>query len=330
MINVGIIGAGGVARAHARTIAQFPDRARVVAVADVVEEQLKPFVEQYQVEAFRRAEDLLAKADVDCVVICLPHDLYAQYAVMAAQARKHVLLEKPMAVSVAECDQIIEAVEAAGIKLSVGHSYRYYDGCQAAKEILDSGELGRLVFAVSTFSKNWTLERRRGWHLDRGRGGGMWQANGTHSINTLIWLADNPVVVVKGSTGQRFHSREQMDADDATIAFLEHANGVSSVSLVTGYRQGAPKDMIEMTCTEGMLRCDRKRVWVGLDERWQERPVTSMDDKVREWEDFLTCIEQDTEPPIPGEEARHTVEVMQAVEEASAARREVRLDSGVQ
>ena len=326
MVSIGIIGCGGIAKTHARTIARFPDRAKLVAVADVIEEQLRPFVEQYGARPFTRAEDMLEQGEVDCVVIALPHDLHAQYAVMAARAGKDIFLEKPMAAHVAQCDAILEAVEQAGVKLSVGHSYRYYDGCQAAKRILDSGELGELVFAVSTFSKNWGIQGRRGWHLERERGGGMWQANGIHSVNTLMWFAGSRVVAVKGHTSQRFHSREQMDADDAAMALLEHANGVHTVSLVTGYFRGAPKDMVEMTCTRGMLRCDRKRVWVGLDEQWSERPVETEDDKVREWEEFLTYLEQGGQVPVPGEEARHTVQVVQAVEESSAAGCEIRLE----
>ncbi|NPV08939.1 MAG: Gfo/Idh/MocA family oxidoreductase [Anaerolineae bacterium] len=330
MVNVGIIGCGGVARAHARAIGRFPDRAKLVAVADVVEEQRRPFAEQYGAMAYSRAEDLLAAGDVNCVVISLPHDLHASYAVMAAQAGKDILLEKPMAANVGECDEILEAVERAGVKLSVGHSYRYYDGCQAAKAILDSGEVGDLVFAISTFSKNWGIDKRRGWHLERGRGGGMWQANGIHSVNTLMWFAGSPVVAVKGSSALRFHTPEQMDADDASMALLQHANGAHTVSLVTGYRRGAPKDMVELTCTGGMLRCERKRLWVGLDEQWTERPVETEDDKVREWAEFLTYLEGSGPCPVPGTEARHTVQVLKAVEQSSTTGREIRLDKEVE
>jgi len=65
-----------------------------------------------------------------------------------------------------------------------------------------------------------------------------------------------------------------------------------TIAAVTGYRQGVRKDMLEMTCTEGMIRCERKRLWVGVDEKWQERALTAVHDKVREWGEFLTCLEK--------------------------------------
>ena len=118
-----------------------------------------------------------------------------------------------MANTLEECDRIIAAAGAAGVTLSVGHSYRYFDGPWHAKQVLEAGELGEIVLAVATFSKNWKIERRSDWHLDRSRGGGMWFANGVHIVNTLHWLAGSPVVAVKGTSAQRFHPQGVLPAD---------------------------------------------------------------------------------------------------------------------
>jgi predicted dehydrogenase len=332
VIRVGIIGCGGVALAHARAIAEFPSRAKLVAVADIDANQLRQFAQQFEVQAHERAEDLLAQSDVGCVLIALPHDLHAGMAVQAANAGKDILLEKPMAVSLVECDEIMAAVAANAVTLSVGQSYRYSDGPWRAKQILDRGEVGSLVFAVGTFSKNWDVDRRRGWHLDRSRGGGMWLTNGVHTVNTLLWMAGSPVVAVKGTSGQRLHPRDiypQMDSDDATLALLHHQNGVYTVAAVTGYRRGARKGMLELTCTEGKIRCEPDRIWVGVDEQWDERPLVVVHNKVREWDEFLSCLETASDPPVPGAEARHTMEILLAVEESSATGREVRLDASL-
>lgn len=329
MIRVGIIGCGGIALAHARAMAEFPSRVTLVAVADVDPRRLKLFAEQYGVRTYDCAEDLLARSDIDCVLIALPHDLHSEATVEAARSGKHILLEKPMAVTLEECDEILAAVAANGVTLSVGQSYRYTDGPWHAKRILDQEDMGSLVFAIATFSKNWDIESRRDWHLVRHRGGGMWLTNGVHAVNTLLWMADSPVVAVKGMSGQCFHSRTlypQMDSDDATLALLQHRNGVYTVAVVTGYRKGARKGMLELTCTEGMIRCEPKRCWVGVDEQWQERSLVVVHDKVREWDEFLGCLESGSEPPVPGSEARHTIEILLAVEESSATGREIRLD----
>jgi len=189
--------------------------------------------------------------------------------------------------------------------------------------------VGELVFAVATFSKNWDVDRRRGWHLNRSRGGGMWLTNGVDTVNTLLWIVGSPVVAVKGTSGQRFHSEDlhpQMDADDATLALLQHENGAYTEAVVTGYRRGARKGMLELTCAEGKIRCEPGRVWVGVDEQWYERPVVVVANKVREWDEFLECLETAEDPPVPGTEGRHTMQVLLAVEGSSATGREVRLD----
>ena len=110
------------------------------------------------------------------------------------------------------------------------------------------------------------------------------------------------------------------------MALLQHENGIHSVAAVTGYRQGAKKGMLELTCTEGKIRCEPNRLWVGVDDQWDERPMVVVHDKVREWDEFLSCLETRSEPPMPGSEARHTIQVLLAVEESSATAREIRLD----
>jgi predicted dehydrogenase len=325
-VNIGIIGASGIAKNHANTVLSFPGRARLVAIADLDAERLGKLAEGLNVKSYHSAERLIADGSVDCVVICLPHHIHAEWAVKAAQGGKHILLEKPMATTVEDCDRIIEAVENAGVKLSVGQSYRYHNAYYAAGNRVRGGELGDLVFAVSTFNKSWGIDRRVGWAIDRNRGGGMWWANGIHAVNSLQWIANSPVVAVKGYTGQRFHSAAQMNADDASFAMLQHANGVHTVAVVLGYQKGAPKDMLEIACTGGMLRADRNRLWEDVEGKWVEQEVPARHDKEREWEDFLDYLEGKAESPIPGSEARETVRVMEAVTESTATGREVRID----
>lgn len=329
MIRVGIIGCGSVASSHANAINEFSSRASLVGVSDVSPERLKIFAEKYGARAYDHAEGLLAQSDIDCVLISLPHDLHVRMAIEAAKAGKHILLEKPIALTLRECDEIMEAVAANNVTLSVGQSYRYFDGPWHAKQILDQKVVGIMVFAIATFSKNWSIANRKKWQLDRNRGGGHWISNGVHTVNTLQWLTGSPVVAVKGISGQYFHPKDrypQMRADDATLAMLQHENGVYTIAVVTGYRRGAPKDMLEITCNNGKIKCDRKRLWVGVDEQWKEKSLTSVSDKVREWDAFLTCLETKSDPPVPGAEARETVRVLLAVEESAKTGREIRLE----
>ena len=323
MTRIGIIGTGGVAKSHGRAINSLKERAQLAAIAEIDEERRNQYLEMYPAQPFASAEDMLADCDLDCVAICLPHHLHAHYAIAATRAGRHVLVEKPMAITVAECDQIVDAVDASGVKLTVGHSHRYQDGIWAGKKVLESGEVGKLLFAEFTFSKSWGAHKRKGWMNDRNCGGGNWWANGIHAVNVLQWLAQSPVASVKGFAGQCFHSKEEMDADDFGVTLMRHANNVQSVTLINGYRTGAPRYHLEMTCSAGMIRCERKALWVGKNNSWEERTFEAGNDKVREWEAFLDCIDADGEPASPAREGRDTVRIMEAVMESGRTGREV-------
>ncbi len=229
MTRIGIIGTGGVAKSHGRAINSLKERAQLAAIAEIDEERRNQYLEMYPAQPFASAEEMLADCDLDCVAFCLPHHLHAHYAIAATRAGRHVLVEKPMAITVAECDQIVDAVDASGVKLTVGHSHRYQDGIWAGKKVLESGEVGKLLFA-----------------------------------------------------GQCFHSKEEMDADDFGVTLMRHANNVQSVTLINGYRTGAPRYHLEMTCSAGMIRCERKALWVGKNNTWEERTFEAGNDKVRE------------------------------------------------
>ena len=325
MINVGIIGAGSFGEAHAEAIAELPN-IRVVTASRTNRDALEAFARRFKVKGYTDYREILDDKQVDVALIATPHHLHTQITVEAARAGKHILLEKPMAPTLAECDQILQAVAEANVKLMVGHTNQFAPAYVAAKKIVDSGEMGDIVMGTSTMSKYWFEPNRRSWHLDHTTGGGMWRTAGMHCLDRLTWLVDSPVSSVCAQFDTRFHNQQ---ADDAGTIFLRYQNGAVGTVVSTGYKVGAPKHLTELTCTEGMLNIDYTTgVTVGRDEKWQTVPETGSKNSmhealVNEWRAFAEAIQLDKESPVSGDYARHIMAVVFAAEESSRLRQEV-------
>jgi predicted dehydrogenase len=298
----------------------------LVAASRTNQTALEEFTRRFGGRAYTDYHDLLADPNVDVVVIATPHHLHTTIVEDAAQAGKSILLEKPMAPNLAECDHILETVKIANVKLMVGHVNHFAPAYEKAKSLLESGEMGEVVLGVSTMSKFWFEPFRRSWHLDRATGGGMWLTAGMHCLDRLTWLVDSRVQSVCTQFGTRFHDQQ---ADDVGLVFLRYANGVMGTVVSTGYAAGAPKHLTELTCTKGMLNIDYvDGVTIGRDEQWQPVPGTGSDDwmhqaLVNEWRGFIKALQDDTDPPVTGEFARHIMAVAFAAEESSRLRQEV-------
>lgn len=326
--GIGIIGAGDYGAQHARVL-QTLENVRLVAASRTNAAALADFTAEFGGTGYTDYHDLLAQPDIDTVVIATPHHHHTEIALAAARAGKHILLEKPMAPTLAECDAIDEAARAAGVKLMVGHVNRFAHSYQWAKNLLDSGEMGRVVMGTAAMQKFWFEPNRRDWHLDRTRGGGVWLTVGIHPLDRLSWLVGSPITTVSAQFGTYFH---QMDADDTGMVFLRYDNGASGVILSTGYSVGAPKHTTELTCTRGMLAIDYAAgVQIGRDDRWQLVPESVPEGNwmqgalINEWRALLQAIDSDTEPPVSGAVARAIMQAAFAAEASAAQGREIRL-----
>jgi predicted dehydrogenase len=308
----------------------------VAAAADIDAARCAEFVAEYGGQAFASLSAMLAGSDVDAVLLCLPHDLHCEAAIEALQAGKHVMIEKPMALSVEECDRIIAAADA-GTKLMVAQTRRFYPGYAAAGELLRSGEVGTPYFIQGYFNKDWTFDRREAWLKDRARGGGMWFTNGVHTLDALAYLAGSDVASVKGDVRTVMHNQT---GDDAALALLQFANGIYATVTSIGFKTGVYDDSATIYCTNGIIRCGLdwpSPSWarVGQEERWRELDLSPWlrgfgDDHqlaafAAEWRDFLHSIEEATDPAVTGEYGRHLVAILTAVEESSRLAKEVEL-----
>jgi predicted dehydrogenase len=330
VLNVGIIGLGGIARSHCDAIATLDD-VQVVAVADLFEEPRKQYMESYGIpKGYSSHTELLADDEVDAVAVVLGHQLHHRLTVDSLNAGKHVLVEKPMALSLEQCDDMIAAAGANKRKLMVGLSQHFYGTSLAAKSILDSGELGPVITGVCYMSKNWTVETRRPQYRSRYHGGGMWICNGVHVVDRLTWMMASQAMSVSASIGTRAHYQA---ADDSATAFIRYKNGTAGVAVSVGYADGGPDYSCQIICANGSLRFSEhgeKYVRVGKGDKWEDRPFDDPPAPMtNEWKAFAEAIEKDIEPATGGRYGRQIMEILFAAEESAITREEVVLESGL-
>ena len=328
MIRVGIIGAGFWGGKHADAIKALSN-VKLVAANRTNSAALDEFVSEYGGAGYTDYRELLDNPQVDAVVIATPHHMHTRIVLDAAKAGKHILLEKPIAPNLEECDQILQAVTEHRITIMAGHTNHFVPNYKYAKNLIESGELGQPVMVTDRTLKRWWAPNRREWHLDRDMGGGMWLTIGVHNVDRMTWLVGSRVQSVSAHLDTRFH---QQLADDHGMAFLRFENGIAGTVITVGYKTGVPCFDTEILCTNGMLRIDKmKGISIGRDESWQKIPTGNEFDPenwmeeamIEEWRAFISALETGSQPEVTVEFARHIMAVIFAAEQSSIEHREI-------
>ena len=325
MLGIGIIGAGVFGENHAKAIAETSG-ATLVAASRRNSEELRKFTFRHKIHGYSNYHELLQNQDVDAVIIATPHQDHARIAIAAAASGKHILLEKPMATSLADCNRIIDSAKAARVTLMIGHTMQFMRPSRVAKEIIDSGELGSVIYGTGTVAKKWMSSNRREWHRDDPGGGGMLMTLGIHYVDLLTWLFNSRVLSVRANILSSFH---QQQADDAGMLYLQYESGATGIVISTGYKSGAETYLAELTLGKGMIRVDMfGGVHIGKNEQWTHLPHSLAGDTEqkalqKEWSAFIACVESGSESPVRGEYAKHIMEIVFAARKSSLEKKEI-------
>ena len=188
MIKIAIVGTGIIGVDHIKAISQVED-AKLCALCDVNEEVVKKLSEEYDVPYFTDYKDIPGNVEVDAVILNLPHFLHCESTVFFLENGINVLIEKPMANTVAECDKMIEAAKKNNKKLAVGHVQRFFDHNRKIKELANSGKLGKFCMYTETRNIDYFASWRPKWFLDKEKaGGGISMNYGAHAMDKLFYL----------------------------------------------------------------------------------------------------------------------------------------------
>jgi predicted dehydrogenase len=312
--RVALFGNGWIQDFHARGVLAHP-HGELVAVANHREESARAFAERYGIPRVTTDWEALARdPEVDAAVVATPNALHAPQAVALLEAGVHVLVEKPMAVTVAECDRMVAASRASGASLMVAHCWRFRDEVVALRDRIAAGDLGEVVktrgYGVHA---NWGPE---GWFTDPElAGGGALPDMGVHAIDTARFLLGDPEPVrVCAAIGTRY-AQGRYTVDDDGILLIGWSNGTNSV-VESGWWQphlGGLEADTEVYGTGGYTR-----IWPPEDpgEGYEHGSQPMYTAQVAE---FLDAIEEGRAPRPSGEDGRVVIEV---VERAYASARE--------
>jgi UDP-N-acetyl-2-amino-2-deoxyglucuronate dehydrogenase len=240
--GVGVVGTGLIYERHARACADNPERVRLVAVADVDPERLAAAQAAWDVPAgCADHRELIARDDVDIVVVSTPPCTHEQIVVDALEAGKYVLCEKPLASTLAAADRIVDVAERHPGRLSVVHQFRYLPEVQRTLSLRDSGRLGELL--VGRFSRVAKFkERRAWWGAWDVAGGGAVMTQLIHELDLMCHIFGTPVEVVAMADTLRM----EITSEDTCAAMVRFANGaiVSVTGTMVGHKGTHAFDVI--------------------------------------------------------------------------------------
>ncbi|MFJ5306790.1 Gfo/Idh/MocA family protein [Streptomyces sp. NPDC088350] len=246
----GIIGAGTAASFHARAILTLPS-AQLMAVTDIDAIRAQGFADAHGCAAEPTLDDLLARRDIDVVCVCVPSGLHAEVGIAAARAGKHLVLEKPIDVHLEAADGLIEAADAAGVRMTVISQHRFDPALIKLRHMIDHGAFGRLLLgqASTKWYRSQSYYDSAAWRGTWAMDGGALMNQGFHYADLLLWCM-GPAAEVSAVTATQAHSMEAEDCALAIVRFESGALGTitASTAVVPGFGQ-----RLEISGTSGTV-----------------------------------------------------------------------------
>jgi len=322
-LGFGLVGCGGMGRSLGDSLRARTD-SRIVAVADPAEEARGKAAEAYGAEGYGDYRDLLARSDVDAVVIATPSYLHKEVAVRAAEAGTHVFCEKPMALNTGDCDAMIQAASGAGVKLMVGHVLRLIFPWWRIKELANEAELGAPFCVSIRRIMRWS---GRGWRSQAGMSGGPLFEVNIHELDFMRHLCGEVSQV--SAYGGRFISQEA-DYYDVYLINLRFRSGAVG-QLHGGSTTGGNVYEGRVMCPAGLLSFGPEwgngTVQRGSEDAQPLGPEGRTGPIGVDWEldSFVRWVVNDEPPVVTGQDGRAAVELAEAARRSIAEGRPIDL-----
>ena len=245
-MKVGLIGTGGISNRHMIPYLERPDRVQLTAVCDIVEPLAQEYAKKAGVdEIYLDFEEMLQKADIDAVDICTGHSSHAPLAIAAANAGKHVIVEKAMAHTLQGCKDMIEAADNTGVTLMVAQHLRYSPESRAVKRFIDEGNLGEIrAVRTHTIGGGGGDRRPDDWMKDGKAGGGVMLVQSVHHLDLLRFYVGNVKRVM--GLSRSIQPNFLNGADDLVAATLEFENGAVGDVMASWSTPVSPEGMSYM------------------------------------------------------------------------------------
>ena len=309
-VGVAVIGCGRIASAHLPAIRDIAEFERVATVDAVPERAEKAAKEFGFARWFTSVDQVLELPEVQAVVVLLPHKDHCPVSIKALRAGKHVLVEKPIALDTAEADQMIAAAEQAGCKLMVAHVIRFMWAQRRARHLLAEGAIGQPLHLIERRLES-VATPATGWWASRDQTGGlMWMLNGSHSVDTALWMLNTEAERVYAEFG---HHNPAWEGEDDFSATLALSNGV-----IAGLHQSFNSRISTLDAIiigrEATIETHGFGELTLHSARGQERQVPSQRENAYMLQDreFALAILENREPIASGKDVRKVMQVLDA------------------
>ncbi len=340
MLNVAIVGTGGIAHAHMQAYLTLKDRCRVVALVDIIPGKARRFMEEFGLscDTYEDHLDILPRQDIDLVDVCTPPYVHAQISINALRSGKNVVCEKPMAASLEECDAMLKARDESGKLLSIIAQNRFRKPIRDLKALLDSGIAGRVRHAeIDSFWWRdhcyYDLWWRGTWEKE---GGGCTLNHAVHHIDMLGWMMGLPdrITSVLANTGH-----DNAEVEDLSVSVMEYPGALATVT-ASVVHHGEDQKLV--------FQCEKARIAAPYDvfasipqpngfplkvsdEAFEKKaadylaslPPLPYEHHTGQLDNVLTAIEKGEAPAITGEDGRRTIELITAIYKAGSGRQPV-------
>lgn len=342
MKKVAIIGTGNISAAHIQAYLKFPDRCRITALCDIYPQKAEQKKEQFHLtdaRIYASHEELLKNEELDLISICTPPYVHAEIAIHGLEHGVHVLVEKPMAPSLQECDQMLQAAAENSRTLGVIAQNRFKTPIMNVKRVLDSGLIGRILFAQidSLWWRGhcyYDLWWRGCWDKE---GGGCTLNHAVHHVDMLGWMMGTPTHVT-AILGNAAH--DNAEVEDISVAVMQYRDGsmaqLTSSVIHYGEQQAirfqgehaaisAPWEVHASLSQENGFPSPNKKLEETIQTFYETLPHLPYEEHAGEIDNFLTALERGSAPLITGEDGRRTIELITAIYKSGFLHRTVEL-----
>lgn len=312
-VKIAVAGAGIISQQHLKA-AKEVEAVKLVAIADVIREKTEKVACDYGINAYTDYIEMMEVEKPDGIIIALPHFLHKEAAVEAANREINILLEKPMANIIEECDEIINAVERNRVKLMIGHIVHFSKPIIKIREIIQSNELGKLIMITDTRFNNYFKPERPRWFLDKKQAGGGIVINlGAHSIDAIQYTT---CCGIKSVLAKLTYPDEYPGIEGSAQIFLELENGISAVINLNGYTS-VKRDEKEYHFERGILKVTGEGLFIARKGQKEFENMNIVRNKQKDMVDQLTefaaSILSGREPSITGQYGKSIIKAIMGV-----------------
>lgn len=353
-VRIGIIGCGKVADLHARALGACA-HADFRAVCSRSLPKAEAFAARYGVRGYADVGAMIAKEALQAVIVCTPHPAHREPTLHAAAAGAHVLVEKPLASTLADCDAMIAACRTADVRLGMVSQRRFYPPCRRMKQAIEDGKIGTPVLGAATLLgwRDHAYYRSDPWRGTWAQeGGGVLVNQAPHQLDLLQWYM-GPIAELFGYWENLNHP--SIEVEDTAVAVIRFRNGGLGTLLLSNAQNPARYGKVLVHGSNGAgvgVQTDGGAMFIAGVSEIEEAPVNDVwtipgeTDLLPRWqaedralfdrvhpteyfhhlqiEDFLTAIAEHREPEVTGEEGRKTVEIFSALYRAQRDRCPIR------